>query len=344
MAEFLKGIASFFDFQKVAGVSVSGLIMAFAIVLMYYALTPPQLFTANEILAFDGETVKALRLPEPCNTLLTDARSLRGGAGRLDERDWQWLNSRRFLMENCSQQLRNRVVLEQNSIAKLTASIEANQKLSAAFMKQYEEYSLKGIPLADRYSRLATQALAAANKDREAAKHSEGLIAVYNDLLARVSADLKTLVDRVRAAEQDEPFADLVTRLTSRLMYLVLFGVVVGVALDPIMRQLQQLLYTKGRVYRFNLTHDGAPVAVGNARMPEDNVNYALGLGLIKQEDVDALDARYNRSAQFGLSLVLPLAVLLVAIGLYVDKRVLKQDAIPALPAQTQTGQGRSGG
>jgi len=325
MADFLSQISKFFDFQKTVAVSVSGTIMAFAIVLIYYAVNPPELFEPRVTLEFDPATVKNLNLPEPCNTLLIKLRSLRGGSGRLDQDEWQWLYNRRILMENCSQQLRTRVVDEQNKVAKLGADLEAQQKLAAAFMKQYEEYRLKGISLAGQYKTLGEDALKQVNDKRAESKRSEGLLAVYNDLLTRVNADLKTLVERVREAEQDEPFADVVTKLTNRLVYILLFGVVIGAALDPIMLQMQQLLYTKGRTYRMNERNralGNAPVAVGQARKPEDNVNYAIGLGLITQQDVDALDVRYNRSSQFGLSLVLPLAVLLVAIGLYIDMTV----------------------
>lgn len=318
MGDLLTRLTSFVNFQKIGNVSVPGIILAFAMVLMYYALNPVGTFVSGEY-PFDTSTIQSLDLPAPCKTLGEQNRSLRGGEGRLNKEDWAWLDKRRQFIEDCSQQARAKALAEQTNVAKLAAQIASEQKLATDFMKQYEDYALKGISLASRYRDLAMQNLALVERDAQATKSAESRLAAFNDLITRLAADQKVVMERLRAGEQEEPFADFVTKLISKITYLLLLGIVLGWALDPIMRQVQQLLYTPGRTYRMNLRDDGVDVPVGDARKPEDNLNYAIGVGLITNDDVEAFRNRYGYSSQFGLNLILPLAVLLIALGVSVD-------------------------
>jgi hypothetical protein len=318
MGDLLTRLTSFINFQKTVTVSVPGILLALAIVMLFQAsrVGPPDTNLAHVF------NPKGLSLPEDCNAL-SEARSPASGAsGQLTKGDWYAYQNRRWKIEDCARQLQLLVLGHQSAVAAAASRIEAEQKVATDLTKQYTDYTLKGSSLAERYKMLADEKLGAVRVLRTSSKTSEGLAAAYNDMVTRLTEDKKAIDDRIRAGEQDEPLAGFITRLSDRLVYILILGTMLGLVMDPLVRQLQVLLYTDGRIARLNKRLTGAPVPTSGERGPTSNVNYVIGLGLITDADVTNLESRYGYTAQFGLGIIVPLILLLIGVGIYVDKRV----------------------
>src|SRR5262245_11184781 len=107
-------------------------------------------------------------------------------------------------------------------------------------------------------------------------------------------------------------------------MYFILLGVLCGLVIDPIMGLLQPVLYTDGRVLRLNASVDGVLVVPRHYQFTAYNINYALGLGLVSEADIDALQRRYMLPSQMLLNLIIPGILLLIAGGLYLDSHAVR--------------------
>lgn len=363
MSEFLTRLSSFLNLQKAATISVPGLLMALAILLIYYS-NPPQIL---KIPAPSSDPTEAaqLKIPQVCLDLAAE-QSLTSGSGRVNELDYKTLQARRQNIDKCVRQLQSGVVADQSKSAALAAQMDVDQKAVDDLMKQYREYELKGMDLAARYRSLAQDRLAALQANKLLSKQADAHAQIYTDLIARYNAEYKVLSDRVHAGEDQEPFADFVSKLSDKLMYVILVGIILGLILDPINKIIQSALYTDGRIRRLNQSHDNwkaVPTrAMQNAypsattakaagvdpeevlRMKCSNVNYAIGTGLMTQADLDSLLDRYGLSSQFGFGLILPMAALILGGGLFVQHRVIDAHAAPpGTPAVTQPAGGSRG-
>ena len=340
MSEFLTRLSSFFNLQKAATISVPGLIMAAAILLIYYS-NPPQILRIAAPVP-NSKTAPNLDIPQSCLGLAAE-QSTTSGSGRLNGTDYTAVGTRRNTIDSCVSDLQSNIVAEQSTTAKLSAQIDADQKAADDLMKQYRDYELKGLELAAKYRALAQQRLNAVNRNKLLTKQADVRVQVYTDLVSRYSQERKALTDRVHAGEDQEPFADFVSRLSDKLIYVMLLGIVLGLIMDPINKIVQSALYTDGRIQRLNQSHanwravptrEWQNTTVRAAREkgmdPEEalrmkfsNPNYAIGTGLISQADMDAMLDRYGLSSQFGFGLILPMVVLIVASGLFVQHRIL---------------------
>jgi hypothetical protein len=344
MTEFLARLSSFINLQKAATISVPGLILALAIVVFYFARPVPSL----EVATYNFGPAPNLDVPKACSDLSAETAPS-SGPGRLKPGDYTLLQQRRQAIDNCVRQLQSRALDAQASSARLAAQIDADQKAADDLMKQYRDYAVKGVDLAAHYQAVAQEKLNAVNGNKARAKESDSRAQIYADLVTRYSQEGKTISDRVHTGENDEPFGDFVQKLMDKALWVMLLGIVLGLALDPITRTVQSAMYNDSRIKRLNrLYKDWRPVptrsdqnsmatvtttevpgrsprgsvAEASARPKLYNINYALGLGLITEDDLDALEKHYGLSSQFGFGLILPLAVLMIAAGVFMRERL----------------------
>lgn len=315
MTELLTRLSSFFNLQKTASVSVPGIMLAVALVFLYY-VGPLRTFQTNDKAIFAANN---LAIPEQCNALFDDQSAESGSTGRLTKRDWDWYQQRRRVTEDCLRQLQDAQISSQKEIALRQSRIAAGQKAADDFMAQYLDYSKKGNELAGRFKELADNALGAVNRDRQATKAEEAKSAAYSAIITSVQQDQKAAADRLRAGDQEQPFNDFVQKLIDKAVYVALLGLVLGLMLDPLTKQLQLLLYTDRVIKFLNKRTKRAPVPTKATRQKEFSVNYAVGMGLISPADVQTLEDRYAISGQFCLGMILPITVFIVAGGIYLS-------------------------
>ena len=316
MADLIARLTSFINLQKTAQVSVPGIVMAIGLVVWYYAF---------EVKPFSGSFPVAKKAALPALAECTDLESVQtlesGALGRLTEADYLYLQKRQTSMLDCSQKLQAAVVIEQNRIARYTAEIAAHQKAADDFNAQYVDLEKKGNALAAHYRQLGQKELQGVDTAKIHSQEATSRVAAYTSAAGALDADRKAIIDRLKASEQDSPFTDFITKLTDRITYVLILGLVIGLVLDPLTQYVIGLAYTDGRIQRLNLKYDGdAPVPVKATRAPEDNVNYMIGLGLITTADVEAMRNRYGISAQFGMGLILPLVVLFSGLGMFAER------------------------
>src|SRR5260370_5838292 len=290
--------------------------MAIRLVVWYYEF---------EVKPFQGSfpVTKKEALPALAEcSALDDVQTLQSGAlGRLTKDDYFYLQKRQAAMLDCSQKLQAAVVIEQNRIAGFTAQIAAHQKAADDFNAQYVDLEKKGNALAAHYRQLGQKELQAVDAAKIHSQEATSRVAAYTVASGALDTDRKAIVDRLKASEQDSPFTDFITKLTDRITYVLILGLVIGLVLDPLTQYLIGLAYTDGRIHRLNLQYDGdAPVPVKSTMAAEDNLNYAIGRGLITTADVDAMRNRYGISAQFGMALIVPLVVLFSGLGMFAER------------------------
>ena len=325
MTELLTRLASFFNLQKAASVSVPGIMLAVALVFLYYAAYDREPFETTGWVMFARN---GLEIPAECDALFEDRSAESGSTGRLTKKDWEWYQERRRATENCLRQLQARQVEWQAQVASLQSQIAARQKAADDFVAQYLDYLKKGNELAGRFKELADNALGVVNRDRQATKSAEAKTAAYSALITSVQQDQKAAGDRLRAGDQESPFNDFVQKLIDKSVYIALLGLVLGLMLDPLTKQLQMLLYTDRVITFLNWRTKRAPVPTKATRQKEFSVNYALGMGLISPADVQTIEDRYAVTGQFCLGMILPTIVFIVAGGIYLKNHRPASEAL----------------
>jgi len=317
MGEFITRLTNFFSFQKTANVSAPGLLLAGSLLLFHAATKAPE----YEVKAydFDRAMIDDLVFPEDCLKLSQDYRTSGGTAGRIRMIDYENLQKRRSALDNCAYQLRSRIIAQQRVIAETAQVVDTNQKLAASFLTKYGEEALARNSMAAGTKAEADNYLRYANEARALNKGAEELVAFYTLLLPRLTKESDAISQISHSGEQEEPFADVTQRLSNRVMYFILLGIVCGLIIDPIMGLIQPILYSDDRIKRLNVAVSGVQVVPGNLQLTFYNMNYALGLGLITDADIETLRRRYMYPAQMLLNLILPGAVFLAGLGLYLN-------------------------
>ncbi|MEP7298519.1 MAG: hypothetical protein ABI702_20230 [Burkholderiales bacterium] len=320
MAELLTRLTNLFNFQKTANISAPGLLVA-ASVLLLLASGRPQTYEAVSS-GFDSGAVQGLGLPQSCLSLSQDYHATGAISGRLSDKDWTMLQTRRAAIDDCAYQLQHIVQTDQADNARRSQEIVTAQKLHTALMKKYEDESLLRSSVAGGFRAEADEVLKSLRKAEAETKSNEARITFANGMLPRLQKDSEAISALSHSGESDELFGDLATRASNRIMYLLLLAIACGLVIDPIASLIQPLLYTDGRVLQLNATVDGMLVVPRSYRMTVYNVNYALGLGLITEADLEFLRQRYLYQSQMLLNLILPGALLLVSAGLYLDSHL----------------------
>jgi len=318
MGEFLTRLTSFFNFHKTVNVSAPGLMVAGAL-LLFNAARNTQTYPEYTPPDFDKQTMEELRFPEPCKALSTDFHPSRATSGRPSPDDWTKLQKRRATMDDCSYRLQQLIRTDQSAITQTAQQIVATQKIYASLMKRYEEEVLVASPLANATLALATEKGDTLQSQEAEAKRLELGVAFAKGMIPRLAQESEAISKLSHTGEQDGPFGDVVSQLSNHVMYFLIFGILCGLVLDPIMSLIQPLLYTDARVLRANASVNGVLVVPRHFQFTAYNVNYALGLGLITEAEVESLRRRYMYPSQMLLNLILPGILLLIATGLYLD-------------------------
>lgn len=317
MGDLLTRLTNLFNFQKTANVSAPGLVVAVSVLLLL-ASGKPQEYKAV-LYPFDAKSLEELRVPLSCLLLSQDYHATGAIAGRLSDADWTTLQKRRATIDNCTYQLQHVVQTDQADNALRTAEISASQKLHAALMKKYEDEILLASPMASRFKAEADAVLTRLRDAEGKTRTNEARIAIATSMIPRLEKESQAISALSHSGESEELFGDLAARASNRIMYLVLLAIACGLVIDPVASLIQPLLYSDGRVLRLNAAVDGMLVVPRSYRMTVYNLNYAIGLGLITETDIEFLRRRYLYQSQMLLNLVLPGALLLFSVGLYCD-------------------------
>jgi hypothetical protein len=326
MAALLAFLKSFIDLQKAASITVPGVVASFAVILLAW----PSASLVYEGYAFP--TSVGMRVPAVCDSLSQEAATVSGGDGRMTAPDYSSVQTRRWRIEDCIRQLQALIIADQQNVASLASRIELEQKRATDAQAKYADYRDKLNALADNFKRESERALATATSLREESKASEARVAFYTGLSARWSEEQKALSERLNAVNAGEVFADLVGKVTQRVLYVAILAVTIGFILDPLNKAIFAVFYSTDRVKLLNaklaaqgivVVPPSTPVApIANAPKPHIlNVNYALGLKLISQDDVAALENRYYYSAVLSVGMIVPTILLLVGVALFVNSR-----------------------
>ena len=325
MTALLTWLKSFIDLQKAASITVPGVVGAFAIILFAWP---------TESLIFQGYTFPTpadVRTPAVCDALSREAATASGSEGRMSATDYSAVQARRWQIEDCVRQLQALIIGEQQTIASLAARIAAEQKRATEAQGKYAEYRDKFNSLAESFRREAQRAQSTASMLSEDSKGSEARVAYYTNLSARWNDEQKEIVERLKAVNGGEVFADIVGKVTQRVLYVAILAITIGFILDPLNRAFFNVFYSPNQIRLLNAlsASKGAIVLPPTAKRSKRdgrkivmlNINYALGLKLISQDDVDALQNRYYYTAQLTIGLILPTALLLAATALFLNAR-----------------------
>jgi hypothetical protein len=325
MTALLGWLKSFIDLQKAASITVPGVVAAFAVILLAWP---------SGSLVFEGypfERPGPVRVPAICDALSQETATVSGGEGRMTVRDYSSVQARRWQIEDCVRQLQALIIADQQNVASLGPRIDLEQKRATEAQAKYVEYRDKFNTLADGFKRESELSLAAAGLLRDESKASEARVAFYTALSGRWADEQKRITERLDAVNAGEVFADLVGKVTQRLLYVAILAVTIGFILDPFNKAIFSVFYSTDRVKLLNarLGAQGIVVVPPSARAAAAsrakpymlNVNYALGLKLISQDDVNALENRYYYSALLSVGMILPTALLLIATALFVNSR-----------------------
>ncbi|HEV8393595.1 MAG TPA: hypothetical protein VGQ37_04940 [Vicinamibacterales bacterium] len=323
MGQLLARLQNLISIQKAATISVPGILLALGISLFYFA---GRLVPAEPLTPPGG--IESTRIRE-CDALRTRKRNGSGSEGQLRDVDLRELHNRQVLIEVCVAKLRGQIRDREGQLARTEDNVKEEQKLYEAALARARDYTLKGIDLADRYYVIGSMALERADGLRSTAKTLSNSNAEQDGLITEFDAERKLIVERIRRGEQDEAFAGFINNVIDRLGYILGFGLVLGWIFDPIAKALQPFLLNDWRIIRLNRKYEGTGnwVPTSRTRTSEDNPNYALGRGWITTTDLNELQERYAYSSQFGLSLIVPLIVLLLAGGHYLDVRFVQPAA-----------------
>jgi hypothetical protein len=240
-----------------------------------------------------------------------------GIGGRLRSEDWATLQQRRKEVDDCTYTLQQRIIDDLETIAKTSAQIEADQKLATSLAKQYEDEALKGLSSAPRTLTQAEHFQGKVNENRAVVKQAETRVAFFNSVLPRLGQEAKDLAQAVHAGDTVEPFEAVATKFGGNAMAFILFAIVCGLVIDPIMALIQPVLYTDQRIKRLNAALQGVRVPPKRANITAYNLNYARGLGLLTDADVEALKQQYLYPSQMLLNLIVAGALFLPAAGLF---------------------------
>jgi hypothetical protein len=318
MGEFLTRLTSFFNFQKTANVSAPGLIAAGAVFLFFFSAPPQHYDQVDRI--FSKESVDLMgfsNLSKSCEVLSYDWHAKGGIGGRLLSDDWTTLQQRRNYIDDCTYTLQQRIITDLKTIAQTSAQVEAEQKLLTSLAKRQEDELLSGQSFAKQTQRQVAEIEGDLSTKRADAKRAETRVAFYNSVLPRLGQEAKEIAQIVHAGDNVEPFEAVATRFGTNFMAFVLFAIVCGVVIDPIMALIQPVLYTDKRMRRLNAAVQGVRVAPREANLTAYSLNYARGLGLLTDADIEALMRQYLYPSQMLLNLIVAGALFLPAAGLF---------------------------
>ena len=317
MGDFLTRLTGLVNFQKTANVSAPGVIAAAAVLLFFFSGSPPSYEPPIRTFSKDAIELMKFEHSKSCEVLSYDWHAKGGIGGRLRSEDWATLQQRRKEVDDCTYTLQQRIIADLKTIAETSAQVEADQKLATSLAKQYEDEELSGRSFADKTKRLAVHYQGEVNKNRATVKQAETRVAFFNSMLPRLAQEGKELAQIVHAGDSVEPFEAITTRFGGNAMAFILFAIVCGLVIDPVMALIQPVLYTDQRLRRLNAAVQGVRVAPQGANITAYNLNYARGLGLLTDADVDALTRQYLYPSQMLLNLIVAGGLFLPAAGLF---------------------------
>lgn len=322
LLSFLKG---FIDLQKAASITVPGVVAAFALILFAWP---------TDSLVFQGYTFTTpphVAVPAVCDALSKESATSSGSDGRVSAMDYSSLQARRWQIEDCERQLQTLLIQEQRTVAGLADRIDREQKHASEAQAKYIDYLDKFSTLAEKFKQDADKALATVETLKQDSKAGEIRAAFYTAMSARWAEEQKIIVDRLRAGNSGEIFADVINKIAQRALYFAILAITIGFVLDPINKTVFSNLYSTYSIRVLNAigARLGTVVVPSTAKSRTQgrpsadilNVNYALGLKLISQDDVDALQNRYYYAAQMSVGLIIPTAMLLLAAVLFLNAR-----------------------
>ncbi len=320
MDNLFSWLNSLLNFQKAAAITVPGATVALALLL---------LFMPSEKLTFSGYDFPAdssLGVPRVCNALSREDAMESGDAGRMTLTDYTSIQSRRWQIEHCVRELQLALIDQQRRAADHRPSIDAQTRTATAFNARFQQAADSGSDLAADFKTQRDAALRALDSLRADSARIAIRTAYLTSLAQRWGTEQTAIGARLKLVDAGEVFTDFAQKLTSKIILFTLVAIAIGFILSPFNQAIINIAYDDTTVD--DLNEAGVKRGLMKVSKSDDhtkepwlNPNYAVGLKLITQDDVDTVRKRYYYAAELTVGMIVPLILLAVACASYEVKR-----------------------
>jgi hypothetical protein len=320
MDNLFSWLNSLLNFQKVAAITVPGATVALALLL---------LFMPSEKLSFSGYDFPAdssLGVPRVCNALSREDAMESGDAGRMTLTDYTGIQSRRWQIEHCVRELQLSLIEQQRRAADHRPTIDAQTKAANAFNARFQQAADSGSDLAGEFKAQRDAALRALDSLRADSARIAIRTAYLTALAQRWGTEQTAIGARLKLVDAGEVFTDFAQKLTSKIILFTLVAIAIGFILSPLNQAIINIAYDDQLIDDLNAANRKkglmkVSTSTQHENEPWLNPNYAVGLKLITQDDVDVVRKRYYFGAELTVGMIAPLILLAIACASYEVRR-----------------------